>query len=266
MGEATEDGGAAEQWHGRPPELGLAGAGNGGDDIFRGGNGIVRERLSGGGVEGGEAIGVARLGDEMNTGIHLGMFYRKLGAEGRRTFVETRCGKVGSFSRTKTGGIKEKLPMKEQKFEARLTARGPKGAWAYLPIPFNVEKAFGKKSMVLVVGTMNGFPFRNSLMPEGDGTHLMAVSKELRAGAKAVAGEMVKVTMRLDEEPRMVELPAELELALKSDTKAAEAFGSLSYSHKKEYAVWVGSAKKEETRTSRATKALAMIREKKHIG
>lgn len=30
-----------------------------------------------------------------------------------------------------------------KKFKAKLTSRGPAGAWTFLEIPFNVEEAFG---------------------------------------------------------------------------------------------------------------------------
>lgn len=78
-----------------------------------------------------------------------------------------------------------------------MTSKGPGGAWTFLPIPFDVQQVFGSKARVPVSGTINGFPFRNSLMPEGDGTHSMMVSKELQSGAKAVAGEKVHVTTML---------------------------------------------------------------------
>ena len=154
--------------------------------------------------------------------------------------------------------------MKEKKFEGMLTARGPNGAWTYMPIPFSVQEAFGSKARVPVAGTINGFPFRNSLMPEGDGTHSMTISRELMQGAEAKPGELVKVTMKVDDAPREVELPEELAAELKRDKRAAEIFETLSYSHKREFTDWVGSAKKAETRTSRAAKAAEMIREKKH--
>ena len=69
----------------------------------------------------------------------------------------------------------------QQRFKAKLTSRGPGGAWTFLPIPFDVEKAFGSKARVSVAGTMNGCAFQNSLLPQGDGTHQMAVSKDLQA-------------------------------------------------------------------------------------
>lgn len=155
--------------------------------------------------------------------------------------------------------------MKEQIFDGRLTARGPKGAWTYMPIPFDALEAFGKKTRVPVSGTINGFPFRNSLMPEGDGTHSMTISKALMKGANAKPGELVKVTMKLDDAPRDVEPPPELAAELKADPLAAETFTTLAYSHKKEYADWIAGAKREETRARRAAKAVEMIRSRQHV-
>lgn len=152
----------------------------------------------------------------------------------------------------------------KKNFKAPLTARGPGGAWTFLAIPFNVEKVFGTKARVSVSGTMNGFAFRNSLMPQGDGTHAMAVNKELQAGARAGPGDVVSVSMQVDRSERVVEIPAELRDALAASRKAAAAFESLSYSHRKEFADWVADAKKEETRATRAKKSIAMIMAKEH--
>jgi hypothetical protein len=147
----------------------------------------------------------------------------------------------------------------QQKFKAKLTAIGPKGAWTILPIPFNVAEIFATKARVPVTGTMNGFPFRNSLMPEGDGTHRMMVGKELQAGAKAQAGDTVSVVMKRDDQERRVDVPAELSAALKKNKQAAAFFADLSPSCKAEYASWIASAKQAETRASRATKAAEML-------
>jgi hypothetical protein len=50
-----------------------------------------------------------------------------------------------------------------------------------------------------VKGTINGFPFRSSLMNMGDG-HMMVVNAQLRVGAKCKAGDVVNVYMELDED------------------------------------------------------------------
>ena len=152
-----------------------------------------------------------------------------------------------------------------KKFKTRLTARGPGGAWTFLEVPFSVEQAFGTKSRVAVAGTMNGFAFKNSLMPNGDGTHSMMVSKALQAGAKAAAGDVVSVAIAVDRSERVVTIPPELERALSANEAAAAAFKALSYSHRKEFAEWVATAKREETRVSRAEKSIGMVIAKRHV-
>lgn len=152
-----------------------------------------------------------------------------------------------------------------KRFNARLLAKGPGGAWTYLAVPFSVEHAFGTKARVAVHGTINGFPFQNSLMPEGDGTHVMMVSKALQAGIKAGAGDLVSVTIDVDRSDRVVSIPVELTKALATNKKAVAAFAELSYSHRQEFAEWVASAKKEETRLGRAQKAVFLVLLRKHV-
>jgi hypothetical protein len=152
-----------------------------------------------------------------------------------------------------------------KQFKARLASRGPGAAWTFLEIPFNVEKTFGSKARVPVAGTMNGFAFRNSLLPQGDGTHAMAVSKALQTGAKARAGDLVSVSIEVDRAERTVVVPSELKKRLASHPQARTVFDSLSYSHRKEFAEWVGSAKQPETRERRAEKSIALVLERKHV-
>jgi len=54
-------------------------------------------------------------------------------------------------------------------------------------------------------------------------------------------------------------VPAELESLLAKDAKAKAFFNSLSASYKQGYCDWVGSAKQEATRQTRADKALMML-------
>ncbi|RXK82777.1 YdeI/OmpD-associated family protein [Filimonas effusa] len=54
-------------------------------------------------------------------------------------------------------------------------------------------------------------------------------------------------------------VPAELDVLLATDEKAKTFFESLAKSYKQGYCDWVGSAKQEDTRKSRAAKALIML-------
>lgn len=153
--------------------------------------------------------------------------------------------------------------MQDQEFEAVLIARGPGGAWTFLPIPFDVQAVFGSKAQVMVAGTINGFSFRNSLLPQGDGTHAMMVGKDLQAGADARAGDKVRVTMRRDTEERTVEAPGDLKAALADRPRAEAFFAGLTASQRKEYVDWIVSAKQALTREGRIAKALDFLEEGK---
>jgi hypothetical protein len=153
----------------------------------------------------------------------------------------------------------------KQVFEAHLEGRGPSGAWTFLPIPFNVEKVFGSRARVPVAGTINGFPFANSLMPEGDGRHSMMVSKTLREGAAASKGDLVSVIMDLDNAERKAVVPDELKAALRGAPLARRFFDQLSYSRQKEYADWVADAKRPETRSARIKEAISRLLAKKKL-
>lgn len=55
-------------------------------------------------------------------------------------------------------------------------------------------------------------------------------------------------------------VPVELETLLDMDKEAKDFFDSLSKSYKRGYCDWVGSAKQEATRQTRAEKALIMLK------
>ena len=147
----------------------------------------------------------------------------------------------------------------KKEFEAVLAVKGPGGAWTFLPIPFDVQEVFGTRGRLAVAGTVNGFAFRNSLMPEGDGTHSMMFSKELQAGANAKAGDRVKVVLERDQGEREIAPPPELEKALRGNRQAADLFSKLTFSQKKEYVDWISTAKQQATKESRAAKAVDLL-------
>jgi len=148
------------------------------------------------------------------------------------------------------------------KFKTQLVGRGPGGAWTYLQVPFSVPEIFGRKGQVPVRATINGFTFRNSLMPRA-GVHILGVGKDILAAAGTATGDTVQVELAYDDAPRTVAVPADLEAALAKSPGRARTFAALSYSHKKEYADWIVSAKKPETRLNRVHKAIELLAARK---
>jgi len=138
-----------------------------------------------------------------------------------------------------------------------LVARGPAAAFV---LDDEQVAAVGEGAKRFpVIATVNGYTWRTSVARMG-GEFLVGLNKEVRTGAGVQAGDTVSLELKLDSEPRTVEVPAALAEALDADPEAKATFEGLAFTHRKEFARWIEEAKREETRARRVTQALDMIR------
>ena len=126
-------------------------------------------------------------------------------------------------------------------------------------LPVDVIEYFGTRARVPIRGTINGFPFRSSLMPMG-GCHMMPVNKTLCHGAGVLPGDIVDVVMERDAEARTVEAPPELKKELAKSKAAQKRWDELAFTHKKEMANSISSAKQDETRNRRLAKVMEVLK------
>jgi hypothetical protein len=145
------------------------------------------------------------------------------------------------------------------KIQFNVTLKAGERGGIYFVLPLKESAKFGVRGRVPVNGTLNGYAFRSSIFPVGDGTHYMAVNKTVREGAKVAAGDRVKIVMETDDAERTVNVPPDLYKALSKSKIARARFDKLSYTHRKEYAQWVESAKRPETRARRVEVVLARL-------
>ena len=148
--------------------------------------------------------------------------------------------------------------MTQHKFKVKLFGRVETQIAALKP-PFDVVTVFGRKGRVPVKGTINGFPYRSSLMNMGDG-HMMVVNAQVRDGAKCERGDVVSVVMELDEDTRAVDVPAYLKKMIEGDRKAREFWPKVSFTHHKEYVREIESAKRSETKEKRIAAMMDALR------
>jgi hypothetical protein len=142
------------------------------------------------------------------------------------------------------------------------TILGAGGGGAYVPIPFDVEEAFGKKR-VPVQAMINGEPYRGTLVRMGEPYHILIVLKGIRQKIGRDIGDEVEVVLEEDTRPRVVEVPRDLKEALAKVPAAKEAFEKMSYTHQKEYVNAILEAKHASTRIDRIAKTIEMLKKSK---
>jgi bifunctional DNA-binding transcriptional regulator/antitoxin component of YhaV-PrlF toxin-antitoxin module len=144
------------------------------------------------------------------------------------------------------------------RFTATLEDSG-RGGGRWLVVPVEVRESFGE-ARPPVRGTVDGTPFRGRLAVYG-GLTVLGLRREIREAAGIELGDRVEVVLERDDEPREVELPAELDAVLAGDPDLRARFDALAFTHRREYAEWVAEAKRGATRDARAQKAAQMLRE-----
>jgi hypothetical protein len=148
---------------------------------------------------------------------------------------------------------------KKHTFKATILDAG--GGGAFVEVPFDVEKAFGAKKPK-VKALIEGVPYRGLLVRMGGPNHILIVLKGIREQVGKTFGDEIQVSVELDTEERVIEIPKDLMKELKKDKEAKAFFDKLSYTHRREYVMWINEAKKDETRQRRVVKTIAMLKKK----
>jgi len=140
---------------------------------------------------------------------------------------------------------------KPKAFQATLERGNSPLNWVIVRIPFDAAKVWGKRGQIPVKGDINGFAFRTSLFPDGDGGHTLLVNKKMQAGAKAGVGSTARFRLEPDTEKRVFAMPAELERYLSEDRALRRWFDQLNPSARRDIGRWIGEVKSAEARRRR---------------
>ena len=120
----------------------------------------------------------------------------------------------------------------------------------------NLAEIGGNKRAPLKI-TINSHTYQSTATGVGGKCRVVFPTRD-REASGAAAGDLVTVTLELDSGYRQVDVPAELEEAL-TVNDLSDAFHSLNYSKRKEFARQVSDAKAEETRTRRIEKIIGQL-------
>jgi len=145
-----------------------------------------------------------------------------------------------------------------QKYQFRAVIEEGDSGGAYVIVPFDVEKTFGKKR-VKIKSTIDGEPYQGTLVRMGSPHHILLVLKDIRVKIGKTIGDEVNVELEEDLEMRKVEVPQDVHQALEADPAAQAYFYHLSYTHQREYIQWITAAKREETHQNRIKRMIEML-------
>ena len=125
-------------------------------------------------------------------------------------------------------------------------------------VPPEVRDALAGGRNPLVVVSLAGHTWRSKVATMGDRL-LVGVSAEIRSITGVKGNETHEVELPLDDQPRVVEAPGDLQAALDADPVALAAWNRLAPSHKKAHVTAIEGAKTPETRLRRVQKAIEML-------
>jgi hypothetical protein len=148
------------------------------------------------------------------------------------------------------------------RFNAKLlrpaeTAKG--SSWAFLSLPKDASAKLPTRGMTTVGGTINGYPFRATLEPDGQKSHWLKVDRKMRKAAGAEVGDVVALEiMSVGKEPEP-RVPADLRKALAAAPKALASWSDITPIARSDWIYWITSAKRPETRARRIDNAREML-------
>jgi hypothetical protein len=141
----------------------------------------------------------------------------------------------------------------------RAEATGKVGSWSLLTLPKSASAKLPSRGMTMIEGMINGFPFRAALEANGQGSHWLRVNKAMHEAAGAHAGDTVMVEItRIEKEPE-TRVPTDLRTALAAAPLAQALWAAITPMARRDWILWISSAKQPETRRSRIEKACDML-------
>lgn len=150
----------------------------------------------------------------------------------------------------------------KSQFKAKLLRPAKPGSdtsWAFVVLPKDASAKLPRRGRTTVEGTINGQHFQATLEPDGQLSHWLQVSRELREAAGADIGDIVTlVLMPVEKEPEP-DLPPDFEQALATAPEARRVWNATTTIARLDWIHWITSSKQLKTRAKRIGDACDML-------
>ncbi len=148
------------------------------------------------------------------------------------------------------------------RFGAKLVrpgATGKTGSGALLTLPRSASAKLPSRGEIAIEATINGFPFRAALEPDGNGSHELRVNPVMQEAAGAAAGDTVVMEITRVEDESELRVPSDLRDALAVAPRAQATWMAITPMARRDWILWLSSGKQPETRIIRIKKACSML-------
>lgn len=141
------------------------------------------------------------------------------------------------------------------RFQALVLADGP---GARIELPFDPHVLWGRRERHHVAGSVAGHPWRGPLR-EAAGRSSVALGPAWLRDNPLAPGSSVEVVLT-PEGPQPEDIGPDFSAALRAEPTALAFFLGLPSFYRRNYARWIGSAKRAPTRAARIAEAIRLLR------
>jgi hypothetical protein len=134
-------------------------------------------------------------------------------------------------------------------FESAIERLPGKIVWPVIYIPASFAEEARTKSRINVIAEVEGLRTRCTLLPSKNG-HYLVYTKEMREHCSKEIGQVVRVKLEIDDQPRELEIPQDVEEAL-TNNGVKDEFEKKPYYIRRDEIGKINSAKAQETRERR---------------
>lgn len=129
-----------------------------------------------------------------------------------------------------------------------------------ITLPTDASAKLPSRGMVMIEGTLNSVRFRAILQPDGQGSHWLGLSKDMRRAAELSLGDTANLEIQPTKDWPEPELTADIKKALAADPQAQAMWTSITPMARWEWLNWMGSVKLPKTLQERPEKLCSMLK------
>lgn len=135
--------------------------------------------------------------------------------------------------------------------------------WSFIILPREASELLPRRGRTTVDGELNGVRFQAVLEPDGNQSHWLKVSPQLRDAAGVSPGESVALTVAPAAEQAEPQVPEDLQQALGAHPNAHALWQEITTLARIDWIHWIETAKRAATRAKRIQDACNMLSEGK---